>query len=386
MHRMRRAWLAMAALLSLIGLAGCSALDENGGSALDLPSLKSLCAHVASSDKMTEPFRKAAIAGLETAINRPGQSADTREVLVQAKQVLVDQSPSSPMSVKARRTITQACSQLGTVVGSIPSIGIGNPPTATAGRSPSGTKSKVTAPSGRPNPNAKPTGRPKAIPPKADAATKRALRLENEAAVTLARAGFTIEQLPDSKKQQKNPDFRIEGRIFDCYAPTSSNVRNLWSNIEIKVVAGQADRIVVNLHDPPGEGDGGGTQETVPRPSDARTERGQGHHQERRNRHDLSAESLTGRCQCHFARPWGPEPRRPPSPLPLQTQSTPSIQPTQPTGSPSRRHRWRRLPASECMPARGCWSESVRRRIHHSTRSRRASVSTAELSCRSTSS
>ncbi|WAL69649.1 hypothetical protein ORV05_07820 [Amycolatopsis cynarae] len=37
--------------------------------------------------------------------------------------------------------------------------------------------------------------------------------------------------------------------MFDCYAPTTSNVRNIASRMEEKVVDGQTDRIVLNLSD-----------------------------------------------------------------------------------------------------------------------------------------
>jgi len=50
------------------------------------------------------------------------------------------------------------------------------------------------------------------------------------------------------------PDFRIEGRIFDNYAPKTSNPRNIWTVINDTKVnppakSMQADRIVLNLRD-----------------------------------------------------------------------------------------------------------------------------------------
>nr|WP_253944737.1 hypothetical protein [Paenibacillus sp. NEAU-GSW1] len=49
----------------------------------------------------------------------------------------------------------------------------------------------------------------------------------------------------------KKPDYLIEGKIFDCYAPSkNTSVRSIWSNIKVgKVDAGQTDRIVLNLKD-----------------------------------------------------------------------------------------------------------------------------------------
>ncbi|MGW4325801.1 GNAT family N-acetyltransferase [Nocardia sp. NPDC004573] len=78
---------------------------------------------------------------------------------------------------------------------------------------------------------------------------QRGLQRQNEAAVVLARAGFQVEQHPD-ESGARLPDFRIEGRIFDCYSPTTGKVSNICFEIRRKVyVKRQADRIVVNLTD-----------------------------------------------------------------------------------------------------------------------------------------
>ncbi|MBI1930891.1 hypothetical protein HYR99_42420 [Candidatus Poribacteria bacterium] len=72
---------------------------------------------------------------------------------------------------------------------------------------------------------------------------------ENDSADALARAGYRVEQRPvvlDPKK----PDYRIEGRIFDNYAPSTSRARNIWDSIrKDKVAKGQANRIILNLDD-----------------------------------------------------------------------------------------------------------------------------------------
>jgi hypothetical protein len=47
----------------------------------------------------------------------------------------------------------------------------------------------------------------------------------------------------------KNPDYRIEGQIFDNVAPTTNNPRNVADRILRKVEAGQTERVVVNLAD-----------------------------------------------------------------------------------------------------------------------------------------
>jgi filamentous hemagglutinin len=32
----------------------------------------------------------------------------------------------------------------------------------------------------------------------------------------------------------KNPDYRIDGELFDNYAPRTDNVRNIWDTVEQK--------------------------------------------------------------------------------------------------------------------------------------------------------
>ena len=63
------------------------------------------------------------------------------------------------------------------------------------------------------------------------------------------RVVYDIEQNP-TVPGGKKPDYRIEGQIFDNYAPSSDNARNIATNIkDDKVTSGQADRIVLNLAD-----------------------------------------------------------------------------------------------------------------------------------------
>lgn len=104
-----------------------------------------------------------------------------------------------------------------------------------------------TKPSKSKNPFAKPKGIVTKMPKIADDATRISLELENEAAEILAKNGFDIEQNP-FVSGVKNPDYRIEGKIFDCYSPyKDTNVRNIWSSIEKKIVEEQTKRIILNL-------------------------------------------------------------------------------------------------------------------------------------------
>lgn len=99
--------------------------------------------------------------------------------------------------------------------------------------------------------NAKPRGKPTPISEKMDSATKRSLFRENEAAEIFAKNGYDIEQNPVVEGTSRNPDYKIEGKIFDCYAPAeNTKPRNIASTIEEKVIKkGQTERVVLNLND-----------------------------------------------------------------------------------------------------------------------------------------
>ncbi|UHO40883.1 hypothetical protein H5J24_22200 [Chryseobacterium capnotolerans] len=106
-----------------------------------------------------------------------------------------------------------------------------------------------TNPSKNESPNAKPKGHKTKIPDNLDDATKTSLILENEAAEILAKKGFEIEQNPSISTTLKNPDYIIEGSIFDCYSPYNSNkaVRGIWTEVSDKIRKDQTNRIVLNL-------------------------------------------------------------------------------------------------------------------------------------------
>ncbi|MER6300464.1 putative T7SS-secreted protein [Kitasatospora sp. NPDC001539] len=106
-----------------------------------------------------------------------------------------------------------------------------------------------TQPSRAADPNAKPEGRVTNIPKNADDTTRRAFTRENESADILAKNGYKVEQNPDVPGTTKNPDYRVEGEVMDCYAPTAKNPRSIATGIQKKVDEGQADRIVLNLSD-----------------------------------------------------------------------------------------------------------------------------------------
>lgn len=86
------------------------------------------------------------------------------------------------------------------------------------------------------------------IPTRADPETVRSLTRENESALVLARHGYDVEQNPEVSGP-KRPDYRIEGNIFDNYAPITASADNIWSAMAKKVKKEQTSRVVLNLDD-----------------------------------------------------------------------------------------------------------------------------------------
>ncbi|WP_337234082.1 VENN motif pre-toxin domain-containing protein [Proteus terrae] len=92
------------------------------------------------------------------------------------------------------------------------------------------------------------TGSQTKLPPNATSENIRSLVRENESARILSENGFHVEQNPVTSGI-KNPDYKINGEIFDNYAPSSGNIRNIWREVEKKVEKGQTNSVVINLAD-----------------------------------------------------------------------------------------------------------------------------------------
>lgn len=149
--------------------------------------------------------------------------------------------------------VTVATAEIAAEVAGEATIGISggngnNGDDITEGASKTGNKLK---PSNPPNQDAVPKGTRTKISKKTDEATRRSLERENEAAGILAREGYEIEQNPKVDGTSRNPDYRIEDELADCYSPDKkTSVRNIASTIEEKVIEkGQANRVVLNLKD-----------------------------------------------------------------------------------------------------------------------------------------
>lgn len=78
---------------------------------------------------------------------------------------------------------------------------------------------------------------------------KENIQKQNESARILARAGYRVEQLePVYKDGKKNPDYKIEGKIFDHYVVKEGKTpENIFKRVEKKIDSGQTQRVVLNL-------------------------------------------------------------------------------------------------------------------------------------------
>ncbi|MGW8956879.1 CdiA C-terminal domain-containing protein [Paenibacillus sp. NPDC055715] len=100
-------------------------------------------------------------------------------------------------------------------------------------------------------------GKPKGNYTKGDS---HGIKKESETADLMADQGYDIEMLDEVNggngygvKESSNPDFLIEGKVFDCYAPTiETNVDNILRNATKKTKT-QTERIVLNLDQFPSE-------------------------------------------------------------------------------------------------------------------------------------
>ncbi|MEY0303411.1 hypothetical protein AB7W11_15980 [Providencia manganoxydans] len=90
------------------------------------------------------------------------------------------------------------------------------------------------------------TGTKTPIPPNANEIEKKSLERENQSAEILSENGYNVEQNPKIDSI-KNPDYKINGEVFDNIAPTSPSVRNIYDRASQKVLSGQTSNVVINL-------------------------------------------------------------------------------------------------------------------------------------------
>ena len=116
------------------------------------------------------------------------------------------------------------------------------------------------SPSMKPSAANTPLGETEKVRPNSAPENIRGLTRQNEAAETLAKNGYRVEQQPKLTstdrmsnpwlKAEKKPDFKVEGEIFDAYTPDkNTSAKNIRDYIEGKVERKQTRRIVLNLDD-----------------------------------------------------------------------------------------------------------------------------------------
>jgi hypothetical protein len=113
-------------------------------------------------------------------------------------------------------------------------------------------------------PGGAPTGPLTEVRSGPDITVQRSDEMENSAAAVLADSGYRVHQNPtpaevaqaradtgDTGLPTKNPDYLIEGRVFDCYSPTEpeKSLRGVWTETKNKIMKEQTQRVVVNLED-----------------------------------------------------------------------------------------------------------------------------------------
>ncbi|MCG7376409.1 hypothetical protein MH215_05345 [Paenibacillus sp. ACRSA] len=114
-----------------------------------------------------------------------------------------------------------------------------------------GNPGQITMPVNPSDSNAQARGYKTTIRENMDEETKRSLFRENEAAEILSRNGYDVEQNPKILDTNKDPDYLINGTIFDFYSPQGeTSSRGIASQLEKKKIKkGQTRRIVLNLGD-----------------------------------------------------------------------------------------------------------------------------------------
>lgn len=93
-------------------------------------------------------------------------------------------------------------------------------------------------------------GDPEIPPPNAPPEMVRSITRQNEAAKSLAKAGYDVEQMPNTLKNQANPDLKINGELADVASPQTGSTLSIWRTINDKVIK-QANNVVLNLADSP---------------------------------------------------------------------------------------------------------------------------------------
>jgi len=93
-------------------------------------------------------------------------------------------------------------------------------------------------------------GEPELPPKNASSDMVRSIKRQNEAAMSLAQAGYDVEQLANTGRKGANPDLRIDGELADVASARTRSAGSVLMTINDKVKK-QASSVVINLADSP---------------------------------------------------------------------------------------------------------------------------------------
>lgn len=97
----------------------------------------------------------------------------------------------------------------------------------------------------------KPRGEREEIEPSTPKDNKRGLLRQHESADLFAQKGYDTEEIDSKGSQVTAPDYQIEGKRFDNYAPKSARLSTIRTEVSDKIKEGQTDRIILNMNDSP---------------------------------------------------------------------------------------------------------------------------------------
>jgi hypothetical protein len=210
-----------------------TSIDEASGSfGGNAEQARELAAGItASKDLLDTLIASLSALGLAEKTSQAQASSDGAEQIAAQAHGIADALDNLRSQIEALKGLLTRASARPTHAADVPSASGARPPA-------------VTKPVHAPDASRRPSGSPTEL----DGSKTRGLERENESALALARAGYDVEQNPASTTIKK-PDYRIQGEVWDCYAPDSGNARNIRKAMRNKVSKQQASRIILNLDD-----------------------------------------------------------------------------------------------------------------------------------------
>jgi hypothetical protein len=216
-----------------------SSIDEASGSLSgNAEQARELAASIAASkDLLDSLIGSLSALGMEAKASQAQATSESAEQVTAQVNGIAETLDSLRAQTEALKGLLTAHAGGAGEAGNLPSTAGPSP------RSPAARMS-ITKPAHTPDPSRRPRGPATAL----DGEKTRSLERENESAIVLARAGYDVEQNPPSSST-KRPDYRIQGEVWDCYAPQGSNVKTIRAGMRKKVRGEQAARIILNLDD-----------------------------------------------------------------------------------------------------------------------------------------